>query len=222
MMSQTPKHSPGRPRSTEVDQAILQAALDLLADGGYQGLSIEAIAARAGVGKTTIYRRYDSKEELIADAIEANRAELMIPNTGSLWTDLDAMLNQCAATDLSPLGRQTLAMMISLASTNPKFADIYWKKYLLPRRQATAVIFERAKAKGELAQDVDINLIFDLMTGLLFRLVIFQPETEAIADFGRRALKFLLQSATSGSNSMLDAIASVNYLPGNEAPRSHS
>ena len=218
MMSQTPKNSPGRPRSAEVDQAIWQAALDLLADGGYQGLSIEAIAARAGVGKTTIYRRYDSKEELIADAIESGRAELVIPNTGNLWTDLDAMLNQCAATDLSPLGRQTLAMMISLASSNPKFADIYWKKYLLPRRQATAVIFERAKAKGELAQEVDINLIFDLMTGLLFRLVIFKPETEAIADFGRRALKFLLQSATSGSTSTLNTISpdDLYHFHGNE------
>lgn len=62
--------SSGRPRSIHADQAILQATLDLLAEVGYQSMSIEAIASRAGVGKTTIYRRYTSKEELVADATQ--------------------------------------------------------------------------------------------------------------------------------------------------------
>ncbi len=191
------KSTPGRPRSTEVDQAILQATLDLLADVGYSGLSIEAIACRAGVGKSTIYRRYNSKEELIAEAIEHSRPELQVPNTGNLWDDLDEMHKQAAATDLSPLGRQTIAMIISLASTSPQFAEIYYKKYLLPRWKAASVIFDRAKARGELAQDVDAHLICDLMTGLLFKMIIFNLESEALEDYMCRALEFLLKGVTS-------------------------
>jgi len=199
MISQTTKSSPGRPRSTEVNQAILQATLDLLAEVGYQGLSIEAIAARAGVGKTTIYRRYHSKEELIAEAIEHNRPQLVIPDTGSLWADLEEIHKQAAEIDLSPLGRQTIAMIISLASTVPHFAEIYWKKYVIPRRKVASVIFERAKARGELSPEVDADLICDLMTGLLFKSILFQPETEQIESYMRRALDFLLKGVTSKS-----------------------
>lgn len=187
-----PKSSPGRPRSQEVQQAILRATLDLLAEVGYHGLSIEAIAKSAGVGKATIYRRYDSKEELIADAIEHNRPKLIIPDTGNFWADLDSVHNQAAEIDLSPLGRQTVAMIIGLASTNPQFAEIYWKKYVSPRRKAVSVIFDRAKARGELSQNVDIELVCDLMTGLLFKSILFQPD-EPIEDYMRRALDFLLK-----------------------------
>ena len=196
-MGEFAKNLPGRPRSAEVNQAILQATLDLLAEVGYQGVSIEAIAARAGVGKTTIYRRYSSKEELMAEAIERNRAVLSIPDKGNLWADLDDVHQQAAINDLSPLGRQTLAMILSLATSSPQFAEIYWEKYLLPRRQAASVIFERAKARGELSEDVDTGLICDMMTGLLFRLIIFQPQIEEIEIYMRRALEFLLRGVTS-------------------------
>ncbi|PPS41294.1 TetR family transcriptional regulator [Chroococcidiopsis sp. TS-821] len=198
-MSQTTKSLPGRPRSIEVHQAILQATLDLLAEVGYQGLSIEAIAARAGVGKATIYRRYGSKEELIAEAIASNRPQLIIPDTGSLWTDLEEVHKQAAELDLSPLGRQTIAMIISLASTVPQFAEIYWKKYAVPRRKAASIIFKRAQARGEMSPDVDPDLICDLMMGLLFKSILFQPETEEIESYMRRALDFLLQGVTSKS-----------------------
>lgn len=189
-MTPTP---PGRPRDPELDQFILQATLDLLGDVGYSGLSMEAIAHRAGVGKTTIYRRYRHKEELIAVAIEYHRPELVVPDTGAIRTDLDLMHQHFVETDLSPLGRQTLAMIISLASTSPQFAEIYWQKYMLPRRQAVSVIFDRAQARGELTQDLDLAMICDLMTGLLYRLILFQPQDEGIEQYMRRAFDFLLR-----------------------------
>src|SRR5690242_3281955 len=86
----------GRPRSTHADQAILQATLDLLAEVGYQSMSIEAIASRAGVGKTTIYRRYTSKEEIVADAIESLREDISTPDTGSFWGDMDILIENAA------------------------------------------------------------------------------------------------------------------------------
>jgi AcrR family transcriptional regulator len=119
----------GRPRSTQSHQAILRATLELLAEVGFDAMSIEAIAAHAGVGKTTIYRRYTCKEELVADAIENVREEVLIPNTGNLWGDIDALIENAAQITLSPLGRQTVAMIISSASSNSQFAQIYWTKY---------------------------------------------------------------------------------------------
>ncbi|MCG8363904.1 MAG: TetR/AcrR family transcriptional regulator, partial [Pseudanabaenales cyanobacterium] len=124
-MNDVSKKSPGRPRSAQSHQAMLQAALELLAEVGFEAMSIEAIAARAGIGKTTIYRRYSAKEELVADAIENMREEVLIPNTGNLGSDIDELIENAAQITLSPLGRQTTAMIISSASSNPRFAQIY-------------------------------------------------------------------------------------------------
>jgi len=196
-MGHSTKSSPGRPRSTEAEEAIVQATLDLLGEIGYHRLSIEGVAARAKVGKTTIYRRYDSKEDLVATALTRHRPEFRVPDTGNLWSDLDDILQQAVKSDLSPLGRQTLAMIISLASTSPQFADIYWKKYVLPRRRVASLVLDRAKERHELALSVDNDMICDLMTGLLYRLVIFESDAEQSADYMRRALTFLLKNATT-------------------------
>jgi AcrR family transcriptional regulator len=146
-MSDTAKKTLGRPRSAQSHQAIRQATLELLAEVGFERMSIEAIATRAGVGKTTIYRRYESKEELVADAIESLREDVIIPDTGSFWGDIDALIQSAAQITLSPLGRQTVAMIISSATSNPQFAQVYWTKYLQPRQQAFAIVLERAKAE---------------------------------------------------------------------------
>ncbi|MEN8445677.1 MAG: TetR/AcrR family transcriptional regulator, partial [Cyanobacteria bacterium J06555_13] len=148
-MNDEQKKSPGRPRSAASHQAMLKATLELLAEVGFEALSIEAIASRAGVGKTTIYRRYKSKDELVADAIESIREEVFIPNTGTFWNDMDALIENAAQITLTPLGRQTVAMIISSASGNPGFAQIYWEKYLQPRRQTFSIVIERAKARNE-------------------------------------------------------------------------
>ena len=185
----------GRPRSVESHHSILQATLALLAEIGFDALSIEAIAARAGVGKTTIYRRYVSKEELVADAIENMREEVVIPNTGNLWGDIDALIENAAQITLSPLGRQTVAMIISSASSNSQFAQIYWTKYLQPRRQAFAIVLERAKARNEIQPEIDPDLVFDMMSGVMLYTLIFPPTTDSWEVHVRRCLNFVLQNA---------------------------
>jgi AcrR family transcriptional regulator len=194
-MSDTNKKSPGRPRSAQSHQAILQAALELLAEVGFAAMSIDAIAARAGVGKTTIYRRYASKEELVADAIESIRSDIVIPDTGNLQCDIDNLIENAAQITLSPVGRQTVAMIISSASSNPQFARIYWTKYLEPRRQAFAVVLERAKARNEIQADLDSDLIFDTMSGIMLYALIFQPTAESWTTYVRRALNLLFRNA---------------------------
>lgn len=192
-MNQPIKSSPGRPRSAQADQAILHATLDLIAEVGYQSMSIEAIAARAGVGRATIYRRYTSKEELVADALGSIQENVPTPDTGSLWGDFDILIEQVTQTALSALGRQTLALIISTASSNPQFAQVYWKKYMMPRCRAHATMLERAKARGEIRPDVDVDLVYNLMSGLVFHLLVFQPGTESVEAHIRRALALLLE-----------------------------
>lgn len=194
-MSDTNKKPPGRPRSAQSHQAILQATLELLAEVGFAAMSMDAIAARAGVGKTTIYRRYASKEELVADAIESIREEIVIPDTGNLQSDIDTLIQNAAQITLNPIGRQTVAMIISSASSNPQFAQIYWTKYLQPRRKAFAVVLERAKARKEIQADLDSDLIFDTMSGIMLYALIFQPPSESWTTYVRRALNLLFRNA---------------------------
>ncbi|MEH2294330.1 TetR/AcrR family transcriptional regulator [Nostoc sp.] len=187
----------GRPRSIHADQAILQATLDLLAEVGYESMSIEAIASRAGVGKTTIYRRYTSKEELVADAIESLRDDLAIPDTGSFWGDMDILINNAAKKIDSPLGRQTLALIISTASSNPQFAEVYWTKYTKLRREAFSKILERAKSRGEIHKNADVDLIIDLVSGSLYYALIFKPTTEPVEAYIRRTMNLLMKGVGS-------------------------
>lgn len=173
---------------------MLQATLELLAEVGFEAMSIEAIANRAGVGKTTIYRRYTSKEELVADAIESARQDVVIPDKGNLWSDIDELIENAARITLNPLGRKTVAMIISSASNNPHFAQIYWTKYLEPRRTAFAIVLERAKIRNEIPADLDSGLVFDTMSGIMLYALVFPPTTESWSEYIRRALQMLLKN----------------------------
>ncbi|MDZ7966801.1 MAG: TetR/AcrR family transcriptional regulator [Nostoc sp. DedSLP03] len=198
-MSKQINSTSGRPRSIYADQAILQATLDLLAEVGYESMSIEAIASRAGVGKTTIYRRYTSKEELVADAIESLRDDLAIPDTGSFWGDMDILIKNAAKKIDSPLGRQTLALIVSTASSNPQFAEVYWTKYTKLRREAFSKILKRAKSRGEIHKDADVDLIIDLVSGSLYYALIFKPTTEPVEAYMRRTMNLLLKGIGNGA-----------------------
>jgi AcrR family transcriptional regulator len=196
-MSKADKKPPGRPRSIQSHQAMLQATLELLAEVGFDTMSIDAISARAGVGKTTIYRRYASKEELVADAIESFREEIVIPDTGNLQDDIDTLIQNAAQITLNPLGRQTVAMIISSASINDRFAQIYWTKYLQPRRKTFAIVIERAKGRNEIATDLDSDLVFDTMSAIMLYALIFQPTSESWTTYVCRSLSLLLSNARS-------------------------
>jgi AcrR family transcriptional regulator len=191
-MNHDPKKSPGRPRSSASDRVILQATLEILAEVGFDRLSIEAISARAGVGKTTIYRRYAGKAELVADAIESIRTEVIIPDTGSLSGDIDALIENAARITLTPLGRKSVGTIVSSAAGNPQFAQIYQTRYLAPRRQAFSVVIDRAKARAEVDDDLDPDLVFDTMSGIMLYALIFPPESTDWSIYVRRAIDRLI------------------------------
>ena len=191
-MSKDNKKPQGRPRSAVAHQAILKAALELLGEVGYERMSIEAIAQTAKVGKTTIYRRYGTKEELVADAIESIREEIIIPDTGNIWGDIDALIENAFSITFNPLGRQAVAMIISSASNNSEFARIYSTKYLQPRKEAFTVVIERAKARKEVRVDLEANFVYDVMSGMMLYGLIFQPITESWQEYVRRAVEAVI------------------------------
>lgn len=193
-MSKCAKNLSGRPRSAAADRAILQATLDLLGEVGYAAMSMEAIAARAGVGKATIYRRYASKEELVADALESQfgEEEEPIPDTGSLWDDLELVIGEIVETMLSDLGRQTMALIVSTASSSPQFAQIYYSKHIEPYRDEFAMLFDRAKSRGEITHSIDSGFFLDLVGGSIFYVLMFKPDEAAIEAHIRRVIRLAI------------------------------
>jgi AcrR family transcriptional regulator len=193
-MLEHPSKSVGRPRSDRSHRAMLQAAIDILAEVGLERLTIEAVAQRAKVGKSTIYRRYQSKEELVADALESMRAEIEIPDTGSLLGDVRELIESAAKTSLDLAGKNSIATIITSAIGNPNFAKIYRENYLAPRKQAFTIIIDRARDRREVNQDIDRDLIFDAMSGMMLYALIFPPDCESWTDYIDRMMKLLLKN----------------------------
>lgn len=158
----------GRPRSTKAHQAILNATLELFADEGFDAMSIEAIAARAGVGKTTIYRRWDSKEDLMLDATRSLQAEFPIVDTGNFRDDIIHLLK--LVWDMSsrnPLLEKLYVRIIGESRANPDLFRFFYEHQLKLRLQHFRQMIERAQACGEIRKDLDPFIVLDLFTGPL-------------------------------------------------------
>jgi AcrR family transcriptional regulator len=168
---ETPKR-PGRPRRRSTDDAITTAALDVLAERGFQAATIEAIAERAGVGRNTIYRRWRSKEELIADALRELTTDFDVWRSDDLFTLLLNWLRDFSRTFSDPLLGRLLAGVLGELQRNPVFADVYAERVVRPRRDALLGRLRDAQEQGELRADVDVEYVADLLGGaLLLRLL---------------------------------------------------
>jgi AcrR family transcriptional regulator len=156
----------GRPRSQEADRAILTATLELLAERGLDAMSIEEVAARAGVGKTTIYRRWPSKGLLALDAFVASfREEQAQPDTGTLRGDmLSALHAWVRAVTQTPMGPM-LSGLIAEAQHDPELRGAWRDRVLEPLRDQHRVMLDRAIARGEIAASVDRDVVLDLFFG---------------------------------------------------------
>ena len=156
----------GRPRSQEADRAILTATLDLLASRGLAAMSIEEIAARAGVGKATIYRRWPSKGLLALDAFVASfQAQQPLPDTGTLRGDMIAALTLWVrAVTQTPMGGM-LTGLIAEAQHDPSLRAAWRERVLEPLRSQHRIILDRAIARGEIPATVDREVVLDLFFG---------------------------------------------------------
>jgi len=158
---------PGRPRSEDLDRAIETAALELLVAEGFAAMSIERVAARAGVGKATIYRRWDNKVDLVIDAVRHRCEEHVVsPDTGSLRGDMSAMV----AALLEKYRRDGDVMLAFAAERtwHPELAEAFRTTFLAERRAAMREIVSRGVARGELAADADLELLGDVASALVW------------------------------------------------------
>jgi AcrR family transcriptional regulator len=159
--------APGRPRNPEVDRAIRRAALDLLAEESFDGLSIEAVATRAGCGKAAIYRRWPSKSALVVDAVAACKDEgFQLPDTGSTREDLLLYVRGMVRYQrTSEVGRIMPAVFAELAR-NAEFAASFRKGLVQPRRALVLEMLRRGVARGELRADADLEIAADAMASI--------------------------------------------------------
>jgi AcrR family transcriptional regulator len=171
--TESPRRTPGRPRSEESHRAIIRATIELLLETGYRALTMEGVRARAGVGKATIYRRWSSKEELVRDAIVVLHGDVEAPDTGSLRGDYHGMGARVRAA-AGRVGAATLMpRLLGDVANDPELHAIFYENLVAPRRAEMRAVLERAVARGEIRDDVDVELMIDLFAGpVVYRLLI--------------------------------------------------
>lgn len=156
----------GRTRDHTRDPEILDAALDVLAETGYDGMTIDMVAARARAGKATLYRRWPSKAELVIDAVACmKRTDAILPDTGTLRGDLVAMIKPHAIDD-GEKKLQIMAGLMSMLSRTPELASAANAAILEPRVAANRVLLRRAIDRGEISADCDVELLSLLTSSL--------------------------------------------------------
>ena len=183
--------SPGRPRSIQVHEAILQSALQLLSELGYERMSIEAVAAHAGVGKTTIYRRWNSKEELVVDALASVKPPQEVPDSGNVREDILLWVEEFVTNAQAPFERQMLSLLLGTLSNNPPLAERYWSKYATPIYETLTEVLKRGQRRGEVRPDIDLNVLLDVLTGTVFYQLFMKPPSETLLNDFKRALDLI-------------------------------
>src|ERR1700686_2027803 len=163
------KRAPGRPRSEESRQSILRSTLKLLQqDGGFPELSIEAIAADANVGKTTVYRWWPTKAALVADAFSASAdEELRFPNTGSVQSDMSLQMRRLIRIFRSDRGK-IVAALLTGGQSDEELIEAFRERFLWPRRRQAYQTLQRGIDRGELPPDSDLDLVLDSLYGPIY------------------------------------------------------
>jgi AcrR family transcriptional regulator len=153
----------------DLTDAIHSAVLEELGAQGYGRLSIEGVARRAGVGKTTIYRRWDSKLQMVIDVVSAIAVQGMAPpDTGTLRGDLRAMLGAAALALRHPLALQVIPDLLAEAARNPEIAVTLETALRDTQLGFSSAVLKRAVERGELPENTDVQLALDLAIGPLY------------------------------------------------------
>lgn len=187
----------GRPRSPEAHRAILDSTLALLGELGFERMSIEAIAAHAGVGKTTIYRRWKTKEDLVADALSSVKTTPVVPDTGDLRADVTMLAASFAAAVRDPLGRRVITLIIDTLTNNPALAELYWERFGALKNDALRTVLVRARERGQLREDANLDVFLDLISGYVLYQLLVKPPSQAFQSGIEQVLDVILQGVAS-------------------------
>ena len=203
LAADAPAPARGRPRSPSADRAILQATIEILMEDGYDGLTMAGVAQRAGVSTATLYRRYESKVDLVVGCIATLKDELDQPyNTGSLLEDLRALARDgCEA--FSTDGGALMRALIGEVQRNPELGDAVRQRVIAHRTDKVRVMIDVAVARGEISAPVDPHLAMEMIVGpfIFRRLVSGEPLDEQFAEhLVELALRLLgADNTTSGT-----------------------
>src|SRR5580692_9878750 len=156
---------PGRPRSEQAEHSIIEATLDLFAEQGFEGVCVEAVAARAGVGKATIYRRWPNKEELLLAAFGSLKSPFPEARGVSVRDDLLAMVKVMCADRSDPRKARRYALLLGEGDKYPRLMARYKETIVEPRREAMRAVIRRGVRTGELRPDTDVEIAMLTLTG---------------------------------------------------------
>ncbi len=185
-----------RPRvEGDREQEILDAALTVLAETGYDRLTMDAVATEAKASKATLYRRWTSKSQLVVDAICSHKQHPPTPDTGSLRSDLLAA--HCGMGGLGdPRATAIQAAVVTAMARDEEFAATYRREFLGPKQAASRAIFERAVARGEIRDDVDLDLVAPALPGIVLHRV-FLLGDDATPDLVARVIDQIILPAVA-------------------------
>jgi AcrR family transcriptional regulator len=183
-MTEPDTHPAPRPnRRAQSDRAILDATRALLAEGGVRGLTIEGAAARSGVAKTTIYRRWRDKNELALAAVWNELAGLQAPDdVGSTRAELLAFVEPVITAMRSPLMSGVIRGLISEIATDEELGQAYREQFIEPRLAQLGRVIARGVERGDLRTDTNVRLAHELLVGPVFYRLLFsgQPLDEGL------------------------------------------
>ena len=206
------KRLPGRPRSEHARQAILRSTLKLLQHTGFPELTIEAIAADAGVGKATVYRWWPNKGALVVDAF-ASSAEhkLHFPDTGSVYQDMSLQMNQFLGILRTRRGR-IVAEILGAGQSDPELLEAFRERFLRPRRQEAYKTLRRGIERGELPRNLDLDLVLDILYGAIYMRFLIRHD-ELSESYVKEVCRMVLGNVAANPLTLVGAIRAANLSP---------
>ena len=183
----------GRPRDPAVDAAIVEATLALLADGGYGAVTMEAVAARAGIGKATLYRRYAGKDQLVVDAVATLVEPVEHDAEAGVREQLVAVLEGVRRKQGS-LSARIFPRLVSEGIGNPALMDRYRAQVVEPRHRLLRAVLSRAVDEGLVRPDVDLDHAVDLLVGPMVYRNLVRPDAPSGPTAARRVLDDVLRA----------------------------
>ncbi len=165
---ETIRRAPGRPRSSAADEAILEATVDLFAEVGLEALTMEGVAARAGVSKNTLYRRYPNKLDLVVSAVRCyTNVGAPPPDTGTTRGDVRALVDDLVAiVTATPMGRM-LPILVAARTRVPEL-DVAYSEIVADKRARSAAVVRRGIERGDFRADVDLDVVVDAFVSAVF------------------------------------------------------
>ena len=205
------KRPPGRPRSENARQAIFRSTLKLLRKTGFDQLSIEAIAADAGVGKATVYRWWPSKGALVVDAFAlSTEDELHFPDSGSVYRDMSFQMNRFLGVLHSPRGYMVRAIL-GAGQSDDGLLEEFRKRLLRPRRQEAYEALRRGIERGELPENLDLDLVLDTLYGAIYMRFLIRHDT-LTEDYVNQVCRMVLEGAARDASVRQHGTAKKNGI----------